>query len=54
LTLPKRSLIKSLALALALIIVISVVAVYVVPKYVYVSPFSSFYASGMVDHKKIG
>lgn len=29
-------------------------AIYIIPKYVYVSPFSSFYASGIVDHKKIG
>jgi hypothetical protein len=47
-------LVKPLATAIALIVVISLVALYVVPQYVYVSPFSSFYVSGIVVHKLIG
>ena len=53
-SLPKRSLIKPLAIAVVLMIAVSIIVVYVIPRYVYVSPFSSFFASGIVSHKKIG
>jgi len=54
LSLPKKSLIKPLVAALLIIVVVSGLALYVLPKYIYISPFSSFYASGVVDHKSVG
>jgi hypothetical protein len=47
-------LIKSVAAAAILALAISAIAIYILPSYIYVNPFSSFYASGIVDHKKIG
>jgi len=44
---------KPLIIAAVLMIAVSAI-VAILPRYVYVSPFSSFYASGIVDHKKIG
>ena len=46
--------IKPVVAAVILVLLISGIAIYVLPKYIYISPFSSFYASGIVDHKGIG
>ena len=51
---PSRRLIKPLAAAVALVLVISLVAIYILPQYIYISPLSKFYNSGVVDHKSIG
>ena len=53
-SLTKRSFIKPVAAAIILVLIISAIAIFILPRYIYVSPFSSFYASGVVDHKKIG
>ncbi len=50
----KRDLAKSVIAAVSLILVITIVAAYFLPQYVYISPFSTVYASGIVDHKKVG
>jgi hypothetical protein len=50
----RRDLAKPVIIAVSLVLVISFVAVYILPQYVYISPFSAIYANGIVDHKKIG
>jgi hypothetical protein len=54
LSLPKRSLIKPVFAAVIIVLLISGIAVYVLPKYIYISPFSSFYGSGVVYFKTVG
>jgi hypothetical protein len=54
LSLPKRSLIKPIVAAVILVLLISGIAIFVLPKYIYISPFSSFYGSGVVYYKTVG
>ena len=54
LSVPNRRLIKPLVAAVILVLIISGVVIFILPQYVYISPFSSFYASGFVDHKGVG
>jgi hypothetical protein len=51
---PSDRLIKPVAAALILVVTISAVAILILPQYVYISPFSIFYSSGVVDHKSVG
>lgn len=51
LSVPNRRLIKPLVAAVILVLLISGIAIYVLPKYIYISPFSSFYGSGNVFYK---
>ncbi len=46
--------IKSVVAAAVLVLLISGIAIYVLPQYIYISPFSKFYDSGVVEHKSIG
>jgi hypothetical protein len=46
-------LIKPVAAAVTLVLVISVVAIYILPQYIYISPLSKFYNSGVVDHRTL-
>jgi hypothetical protein len=45
---------KSVIAVVSLILVITIVTAYLLPQYVYISPFSTVYVNGIVDHKKIG
>ena len=46
--------IKSVVAAVILVLLISGIAIYVLPKYIYISPFSTFYGSGVVYYKTVG
>ncbi len=46
--------IKPVVAAAILVLLISGIALYILPQYIYISPFSKFYDSGVVDHKSIG
>jgi hypothetical protein len=54
LSLPKKRLIKPVVAAVIVALLISGIVIFVLPQYIYISPFSSFYASGLVDHKSVG
>jgi len=47
-------LIKPIVAAVILVLLISGIAIFVLPKYIYISPFSSFYGSGVVYYKTVG
>ncbi len=53
-SLPKRSLIKPVIAAFILVLLISGIGIYVLPKVIYISPFSSFYGGGVVYYKTLG
>ena len=46
--------IKPIVAAVILVLLISGIAIFVLPKYIYISPFSSFYGSGVVYYKTVG
>ncbi len=50
----RRDLAKPIITAVSLVLVIGFVTVYILPQYVYISPFSTVYVNGIVDHKTIG
>ena len=46
--------VKPVVAAVIIVLLISGIAIYILPQYIYISPFSKFYDSGVVDHKSIG
>jgi hypothetical protein len=46
--------VKPLALGLVFVVLAGVLSIYVASRFVYISPFSEFYASGLVFNKKVG
>jgi hypothetical protein len=53
LSIPKSRLIKPLIAAVILVLLISGIAIYILPQYIYISPFSSFYGDGVVYYKTV-